>query len=372
MMRRSWSTLAVLGVLAFLASACSVGAASATRPVAPHVGYGIAADFIDMKPDQINQILADYRSTGMTWARVQVLWFRAQATKGGPYNWTEYDSLFAAMNAHGIRPIGLLSSTPSWARAKNCTSTGGWEYACPPADITRFADFGAAAAAHFADYDVVWEVWNEPNLKAFWQPAPDAAQYTRLLTTTYDAIKAVDPDSTVISAGLAVALNPYESIDPVTFLGQIYDKGGSRHFDGVGWHPYVGHEIGKPPPPLESPGEQSSWLAMYGTPTSARSLMETHGDAAKKIWITEFGNHTSTDSMLAATEDQQASIMSEAVRLWSGFEWAGALCFYTYKDSQAYGASSNGEAYFGLWRVDGSPKPAVAAVRSAIADPGTP
>ena len=37
-----------------------------------------------------------------------------------------------------------------------------------------------------------YEVWNEPNGKVFWDPEPDAAQYTELLKAAYPAIKAAE------------------------------------------------------------------------------------------------------------------------------------------------------------------------------------
>ncbi len=33
---------------------------------------------------------------------------------------------------------------------------------------TGYAKFAAALAAHYKDYDIVWEIWNEPNTMTFW------------------------------------------------------------------------------------------------------------------------------------------------------------------------------------------------------------
>lgn len=347
---------------------CSVSgedAAGGSTADSADLGFGIAGDFFKRSPAEIDRAFRDYAAAGMTWARVQVTWYTVQATEGGPYSWQEYELLFNAMRANGITPIALLTTTPPWERNPNCLSTGGWETACPPMKVDGFAEFAAAAARRFPE-EVVWEVWNEPNLRAFWQPSPDVAHYTKLLVATYDAIKAVDPDATVISGGLTLALNTDESVPPVDFLEGIYANGGAGKFDGLGWHPYLSRESGEALPPPGEPDPASAWFQMYGTPTSARSLMIENGDGDKKIWVTEFGNHTSTSSVLSATDEEHAAVMGAAVREWSSYDWAAAFCFYTYRDSQEYGASDISEAYFGLWRVDYSPKPAVATISEAI------
>ena len=84
-------------------------------------------------------------------------------------------------------------------------------------------------------------MWNEPNLTFFWEPWPDPAGYTALLGLTYDAIKAVDPSSTVITGGLAPAEQQprQEAMKPLAFLERIYAAGGGGKFDAVGYHPYT-------------------------------------------------------------------------------------------------------------------------------------
>ena len=76
---------------------------------------------------------------------------------------------------------------------------------CAPADPGPFAQFAGAAAARYAPLGVHdWEIWNEPN-GAFWLPAPNPAAYVAWLRVM-PAIKAADPEATVISGGLLVLL----------------------------------------------------------------------------------------------------------------------------------------------------------------------
>ena len=78
-----------------------------------------------------------------------------------------------------------------------------------PSDRAAFASYAAGLARALPSVrDVL--VGNEPNLNLFWQPQFGAAgamlaavQYEALLASTYDALKSVDPDLTVIGGNLA-------------------------------------------------------------------------------------------------------------------------------------------------------------------------
>lgn len=335
-------------------------------------GFGIAASPADLfvSPDRLDAIFNDYRSMGMLWLRTPVEWSRIQTIPGGAYDWSHYDLVTTSARAHGLRVIGMIGGTPAWARAADCTGTKGWEEACPPlADIDGYAAVNAAMAERYPD--MVIEVWNEPNQKAFWSPAPDPAQYTAVLVATYRAVKAAAPATTVLSAGLTLGWNePGRSMNPVDFLAAVYDHGGGGHFDGVAWHPYLWHEAGRPASMPGVVAPDSAWYQMYGTKPSARSVMTSHGDGQKKIWVTELGANTSVPNQISATEAEQAQIYGRAIALWRSYDWAAVLTFYTYQDFRPYGAIADNEAYFGLLRSDRSAKPAVGVVRSAIPSPG--
>ena len=47
------------------------------------------------------------------------------------------------------------------------------------------------------------EVWNEPNLLGFVGPAAAGRHYVALLQAVYPAVKAVDPNMTVLAGALA-------------------------------------------------------------------------------------------------------------------------------------------------------------------------
>ncbi|MGC9942195.1 MAG: hypothetical protein ABSE48_10190 [Verrucomicrobiota bacterium] len=72
-----------------------------------------------------------------------------------------------------------------------------------------------------------WELWNEPPNGI--GPGQTAADYARLLITTFDAAKAADPTCRVGMAAKSVHVN---------WLEQTIKAGGKDHFDYIILHPY--------------------------------------------------------------------------------------------------------------------------------------
>jgi hypothetical protein len=79
----------------------------------------------------------------------------------------------------------------------------------------------------------MWQIWNEPNVYAFWpqSPRPWYRGYITLLRAAHAAIKQADPHSKVVLAGLP----NYSWID----LAKIEKHGGRSLFDVAAVHPYT-------------------------------------------------------------------------------------------------------------------------------------
>ena len=103
---------------------------------------------------------------------------------------------------------------------------------------------------------------------------------------------------------------------------------------------------------------------MYGTSPSLRSVMTDNGDAAKKIWATEFGAPTNGPSGSYVSEATQASMLTKAYQLYRSYTWAGPLFFYQGRDQSATDTSTR-ENFFGLTHNDFTPKPAYTAYQQA-------
>jgi hypothetical protein len=123
-----------------------------------------------------------------------------------------------------------------------------------PTAQQRFASFVALVGTAFPQVtDFV--IGNEPNVNRFWQPqyvgGRDAAgrDYEHTLAASYDALKTVRPDATVIGPAIssrgnddpAAATNPSHSpVWFITYMGSAYRASGrtSPIFDEFDLHPY--------------------------------------------------------------------------------------------------------------------------------------
>jgi hypothetical protein len=291
------------------------------------------------------------QAVGSRWVRIDINWAAIQA--GGPssYNWAPFDRVVQGAAERGINVLGVIAYTPEWARPAGTNSHYG-------ADPAQFAAFASVAVQRYAALGVhTYEVWNEPNVGAFWGPSPDPGTYTSLLKATYPAIKAADAGATVLTGGTAPSYTDGTNYSPVDWLTAIYANGGGDSFDAVSHHPYCW--------PAD-PGDAESWSAwwqLYGTNPSLRSVMVDHGDRDKQIWGTEFGAPTNGPPGSHVSENEQARMISKAYALWGKYRWAGPL--FTYQARDIGTSTDTRENFFGLLRNDYSPKPAYGAYKAA-------
>ncbi len=82
-----------------------------------------------------------------------------------------FDALFAAATAHGMRVIVIS------------------QYATQPVDLTAYAANAVAFHQRYAAHDPIWELWNEPNLAAYWGAQPDRNAYAKLAIATATALR---------------------------------------------------------------------------------------------------------------------------------------------------------------------------------------
>ena len=166
--------------------------------------------------------------------------------------------------------LPVVQGTPVWA-AKNPGDP-----ASPPRDNADFARFLTALVTRYGPNGSLWvshpevtpqpvrswQIWNEPNLTRYWNVAPWAPSYVALLKRADKALKAADPGSQTVLAGL-----PNESWKA---LEAIYDAGARGSFDVVTLHPYT--------------GQPKNVIRIVKI---VRRVMERRGDGKLPIWVTE-------------------------------------------------------------------------------------
>lgn len=302
------------------------------------------SDIIGMSTTDINRTLDEMQAMGVQNVRVLIPWNNVEPANNFFY-WAKVDAIVNAADARGMGILGVLNSTPAWAVAP-----GRPPVASPPASNAEYAQFVSAVAQRYAGKISAYEVWNEPNAATFWNPAPDPAAYTQLLQAAYPAIKAADPNATVIGGVVGwVTDYPGLAISPAKYVQGMYAAGAQGYFDALSYHPYqyqVPFGQGTPYGPA-SPINQLT--AMHQT-------MVANGDGAKQIWATEYGEPTSVVS-----EATQASFISNFLNTWSGIDYTGPSFIYTTRDRKT--GSTSDQDTLGVLRTDWTRKPAADVIQ---------
>jgi polysaccharide biosynthesis protein PslG len=304
---------------------------------APAPGFGMAMHFMWYDLARTSRELDQLRAAGLTVARFDVGWRWFEPDQKGVYDaqtLAKLDAILREMEVRGIAPIVTVIETPTWARRDGTDSF------TPPVDPHDYADAVGMLAARYAGRPgLVWEIWNEPNRPEFWRPAPDPAGYVALLRHAYGAIKAADPDATVL--GGVIAFNDLH------FLGRMYEEGARGSFDGLALHPYA---------PGRAPDDRSNPSATFLAVEDMRAVMVANDDGGTPIWITEmgWGLNSSTDAL-------RATYLTRAVEQARAWPYLRAFCVYTL--GQDIGPDA---ATFGLLDAAGVPSRSWEAYVSAI------
>jgi YVTN family beta-propeller protein/VCBS repeat-containing protein len=308
------------------------------------VAMNVQELYFDSQADT-NTALDLMKADGVTTIRMLIPWAGVEPTNN-VYNWSAIDRVVTSATARGMTVLGVVDSTPTWAGV-----SGGAGLAAAPADPQQFAQFAGALATRYAGQISAYEIWNEPNGYQFWSPAPDAAAYTALLKAAYPAIKAADPNAEVIAAGLgAVTSFGNLTIDPVTYLQQMYAAGAQGYFDAVAYHPYLYTKLFSTPSQYAS-APINQVQAMY-------ALMVANGDGAKQIWATEYGQPSSVVS-----EQNQAAYINDFLTTWRTLPYAGPAFIDTIRDT---GSANSSSSTLGVYHTDWTPKAAVSVIEEII------
>jgi hypothetical protein len=332
---------------------------------------------------ELNKTLSQMQSLGVETVRVGIPWGLVEAGVQGSYDWTVVKRIIDAADGRGMGVLGVIYGSP----ARYGVLPPGAPH--PPVGSQAFTDYLAAfsaftkaAAVEFKGKVGAYEIWNEPNYIGFWNPV-DAAAYTELLKTGYMAIKG-DPDNPndgldesalVIGGVVGATQSSFLTLDPVTFVEQMYAAGADDFFDALSFHPYA-------PDPLEPTeftdrGDDGPWLSPIEQLEAIRAVMDAkadeEGDPYLKIWISEYGVSTTgwvTPEERQAEWDDQVRLLENMLRNWQTVNGAGPIFLYTTRDT-ATGAAGD-QANYGIFQTDWTPKDAAELIKDLIAEFNAP
>jgi hypothetical protein len=275
-------------------------------------------------------------------------------TRPGVYDFSRYDVWMRSVANHRMRVLPILFDTPSFYGRQSRRGT------YPPRNVDAYARFAAAAVARYGpsgsffrdNPDVPdvpirsWQIWNEPNLRVYWLPRPNAREYVQMLRATYQAIKAVDGGAEVVTAGIPATLLS-GAIRFERFIGAMYKAKGARYFDTLAPNAY---------------GRTAQ--DVIGSIGSLRKLMNRKGDRRGKIWVTEVGWGTGGPrSRFNIGERRQAveipKLLRGLYRARGRLRLRGVV-YFGWQDLRPYAPKFKDMwgLHTGLFKLNGRPKPA--------------
>jgi polysaccharide biosynthesis protein PslG len=169
-----------------------------------------------------------------------------------------------------------------------------------------------------------------------------------LLKAAYPAIKAVQPNSTVVAAGLSRLVG---DDSPPAFMEQMYAAGAKGFFDAAAAHPYVF--------PGGLAADQDNGWSDVGR---LRAVMDSHGDGGKKIWMTELGAATSDPSAEGITQLEQAKQIADVLAAAAATGFSGPAFIYSIRDVSSSKRNDRESNFGALLTTDWQPKAAAAAL----------
>jgi len=178
--------------------------------------------------------LTKAQATGAKVVRKGIYWENNEPTPGH-YDWSQADQWINDMDAKGFKMVIVLvwnnrDYEPTYKRA--ITTQAGRD---------AFANYAATVVDRYKDKDIIWEIWNEPNLNSFWYQDGNpsntdqmADEYTELVKDAVPAMKAADPNCKIAVGSISALWT--KSFD---WFERCVDQGIlTADIDYISVHPY--------------------------------------------------------------------------------------------------------------------------------------
>lgn len=173
------------------------------------------------------------KDVGAKFIRKGIYWNRVERIKG-VYDFSSYDRIFQDAEDRGLYVLGVLYGS------NDLYENDGLGGIQTEAGRQGFAAFGAALAEHFKGKNIIWEIWNEPNVRTFWNQQgmhnsdEFAEEYTALVSATAPAMVAADPECFVVAGSVSNFWEP-----SYYWTNACFERGiGESGIRGWSVHPY--------------------------------------------------------------------------------------------------------------------------------------
>ncbi len=299
-------------------------------PALPHPaipgGFGVNIHFTG-EPRDLDLIAQG----GFKFIRMDFGWAGVEKVKGVyDFEKSGYDALTAGCTKRGIHMLYILDySNKLYEEDRSVRTEEGRK---------AFAAFAEAAAKRYAGKGILWEIWNEANIKQFWNPQPSVEDYCKLVEATAPRIRAADPGGQVLAGATSQI--------PMTWLEDCFKAGLLKWIDVLSVHPY----------------RSKAPETVIGDYAKLRELIKQYAPAGKEIPVIsgEWGYSNINWDKSRLTEQQQAEYLARMflINLHQGIP---VSIWYDWKND---GADPNEREHnFGTVARDLNPKAAYLALK---------
>jgi len=212
-------------------------------------------------------------------ARTPFHWNLIEPSRG-VYDWGSTDGVVGKLAITHVRVLPFLNDTPSWVAndrtkpplgKKAKKAWGNFLQAC----IKRYGRHGKYWRTH-PDIPktpiTAWQIWNEPNLKNYFDAKKPPRSYAKLVKVSDKAINKADKHAKTVLAGLSG--NPETKKNaPQRFLKKMLKVHKlKKHFNAAALHPYA-----------------PSIKKFKKLLRQVHTALKKKGAGKKQLWITEMG-----------------------------------------------------------------------------------
>ena len=177
---------------------------------------------------------------GVESVRTVFSWARAQPSGPGASDFSETDGIMRRAVRANIRVLPVVIDTPRWARESPIE-------AAPPEFDGYYTDYLRDLVGRYGPSGSFWvdnprlprrplreyQIWNEPELRTYWNAEDWPGGYTSLLQASYRTIKAADPGAKVVLASLADYAWRH--------IAELYPRGIRGYFDVAAINFFTSH-----------------------------------------------------------------------------------------------------------------------------------
>jgi polysaccharide biosynthesis protein PslG len=224
----------------------------------------IGDDYFDGRDtrERVRRHMRVARDVGVRYLRCAFSWNGIEPEEG-KFQFAFWDMLVEEAEKAGIKLIPYVAYTPEWAAR---SPEQFWQQ--PPRDSAMFATVMKALAARYRGRIASWELWNEPDLKEYWQGTVD--EFAELVKVGAAGVRDGDPKAVTVLGGMSHG--PAEFFDTLMTRHHIY-----RWVDVIAMHGYP-----------ESWDEDRA-EAVYGARVAKMENEIRRSGSQLDLWLNEMG-----------------------------------------------------------------------------------